>query len=60
MFARFRMWPWEITEYELKMLFESFVQTFIILDHSRKRVRQEDHELDAKFVKNRKPNILST
>lgn len=54
------MWPWEITEYELKMLFESFVQTFIILDHSRKRVRQEDHELDAKFVKNRKPNILFT
>ena len=41
--ARFRMWPWEIIEYELKM-FELFIQAFVILDHSRKRIRQENYE----------------
>lgn len=52
MIARFRMWSWEITEYELKMLFESFIQISVILDHSRKRDRQEDYECNAKSFKN--------
>lgn len=60
MVARIRMWQWEIIEYELKMLSESFIQTFVILDRSRKRVRQEDYALDAKFFKDGRPNILPT
>lgn len=53
------MWPWEIIEYELKM-FESFIQAFVILDHSRKRIRQENYELDAKLLKNRRPDKYFT
>lgn len=38
--ARFRMWPWRSLNMNSRC-FESFIQAFVILDHSRKRIRQE-------------------